>query len=705
MILDAILRNLSPWTEQVIVIALVAALLPMLIRLRHPHTQLAYCHLMLAACLLLPLLQPWRHGIVVISESTVASDEPANQPKVPATAQPASDLGSVPTALSSRLSSASAPVSFWRKIPTERWWLGILAAGAFARLCWLLAGLWKIRGYRIASTPLYPIPEAVEAASALTHADALFCVSSDVSGPVMLGVFCPVVLLPDSFSDLDDEAQCGIAAHELLHVRRNDWLVTLLEELAGALLWFNPGIWWLLAQTRLAREQLVDAEAVRLTSAREPYIQALLAIARSHHALDLAPTPLFLRRRHLTQRLHSLLKDAAVSRPRLIFSYAFIAMVLGVAAWLSFSVFPLVGSPQIQRIALPARAPQPVLSAAAPSRAPATVETRSEHTTHPNLAPVPAYTEEPVTGSIQLRTTPAERAAALSLLERARQNSDIHLAGTPPFRLDVTFFASGNVSYVGSGTLSETWLSGQLWRWTANLAGYSQTRIGRGQMGFDEEPVPAVPLRVHMLREAVFWPVRFAPGARLRTAAAHRNGKSLTCLLLNGQMDSGTPTRLWAEQEYCIDNGSGLLDVFSPAPGTYFAYDYGRNDFHGRFVPAHITASVGGLPILDAQIAISDANAADVPQPEAVGYRTGVSLAAGLRYLISAPNNFAADSIQTVIVHAELSPAGGVLEEEVSTSADTRLSQVALDLVQQHAFPTALTQRDAYVSVGFFPVQ
>src|SRR5262249_9146244 len=196
---------------------------------RHPRTQLAYCHLMLAACLLLPFLQPWQHGIVVISESSVAADEPANEPKLPTTAPPASEARSVAAILSSSLPSASASGSFWRKIP-ERLWLGILAAGAFARLCWLLAGLWKIRGYRIGATPLYPIPEAVEAASALTHADALFCVSSDVSGPVMLGVFCPVVLLPDSFSGLDDEAQCGIAAHELLHVRRNDWLVTLLEE-------------------------------------------------------------------------------------------------------------------------------------------------------------------------------------------------------------------------------------------------------------------------------------------------------------------------------------------------------------------------------------------------------------------------------------------------------------------------------------------
>jgi hypothetical protein len=162
---------------------------------------------------------------------------------------------------------------------------------------------------------------------------------------------------------------------------------------------------------------------------------------------------------------------------------------------------------------------------------------------------------------------------------------------------------------------------------------------------------------------------------------------------------------LWAEQEYCIDNGSGLLDVFSPAPGSYFTYDYGRNHFHGRVVPDHVTASVGGLPVLDAQIAISDANGEDMPVPEAVGYKPGISLAAGQRFLVTAPNNFAASSIQTVIVHAAISPEGSALDEEISTSADPRLSQVALDIVRQHAFPRALTQRDVYVSVGFLPIQ
>ena len=47
------LHNLLAWMEQVIAIALAGALLPVVFQVRHPRTQLAYCHLILAVCLLL----------------------------------------------------------------------------------------------------------------------------------------------------------------------------------------------------------------------------------------------------------------------------------------------------------------------------------------------------------------------------------------------------------------------------------------------------------------------------------------------------------------------------------------------------------------------------------------------------------------------------------------------------------------------------
>jgi len=709
MILTTILPNLLPWIEQVTFIALVAALLPVVFQMRHPRTHLAYCHLMLIVCLLLPVLQPWRHPVVLISESStpdnaaIATASPVAQPSAQATKV---GIGrSVPVPPAPFPMPFWPPMPFWRKVPADRLILWTLATGVLARLSWLLAGLWHIRRYRIAATPLYPIPESVHAASALTHADALFCISSDVPGPVMLGVFRPVVLLPKSFLSLDDEAQCGIAAHELLHVHRRDWLVTLLEELAGALLWFNPAVWWLLSQTRLAREQLVDGEVVRLTSAREPYIHALLAIARARPTLDLAPAPLFLRRRHLTQRMHSLLKEVSVSGLRIFSSYASIAVVLVMAGWLSFVSFPLVGDPQVQRIAASVHAVSADLPTAIVSAAPTLAMRPAAPASVPASLPVDG--QEPVTGTIQVPATPAQRAAALSLLERARQNSDMHIGGTPPFQLDATFLASGNVNYAGSGAVSETWMSGQRWRWTANLADYSQARIGRGQGGFDERPVSAVPMRVHMLRGAIFSPLQFAANPRLRTASPQWNGLPVTCLLLGGELGSTAQSRLWTEQEYCVDNASGLLQVKSPAPGTYWMYGYGKNlQFHGRTIPDRITAWVGGAPVLDAQISIADGSVnAELLTPSAamIAAGLGISLTAGPKFQLDAPGSYANDAIQTVIVHAELAPAGNVLEEEISASADPRLSQTALDLVKQHRFPAAGAQREVYINVIFAP--
>jgi hypothetical protein len=208
-----------------------------------------------------------------------------------------------------------------------------------------------------------------------------------------------------------------------------------------------------------------------------------------------------------------------------------------------------------------------------------------------------------------------------------------------------------------------------------------------------------------MLRGAIFWPVRFGAGTRIRTAATRWNGKPLTCLLLGGHSDAAAPSRLWAEQEYCIDNASGLLQVYSPAPGTYLAYEYGNHiQFHGRGVPDRITASVGGLVVLDARITIADASPADNSWQDTITAEPGIPLVAGQKFLINAPGNYGSDAIQTVIVHAELEPAGSVLEEEVSSSADPRLSQTALDLVRQHAFPAAGTLREVYISVGFVPL-
>jgi TonB family protein len=330
MMPQLVLDNLWPWVAQISILGLIAALLPAILRIRHPRSHLIYCHSVLVVCLALPMVQPWRHRTIVVG---------------PVVAPQAAPVPSVPMAPQGSVFPWGAALA----------WL--IVSGAAVRLSWTALGLWRIRCHRIASAPLHPLPESIQEMSSRLGVNATFCISPGGIGPVTFGFLNPVVLLPETFLSMDASAQRGIVCHELLHIKRRDWLITLLEEIVAAAFWFHPAFWWLLGQTRLSREQIVDAEVVRVISDREPYINALLAIAGVRPELDLAPASLFLRRRHLLQRMHSLLSEVSMSRFRLVSSYASIAVVLAAVVWAGTVSFPLKGLAEIKRAPAPVIAP------------------------------------------------------------------------------------------------------------------------------------------------------------------------------------------------------------------------------------------------------------------------------------------------------------------------------------------------------------
>src|SRR5690349_11419383 len=104
--------NLFSWAAQALIIGSIGAMLPMMLRMRHPRSHLLYCQVVLAACLFLPLLQPWRRP--------AASEE-------------------VVGALQVRVANAAVVRSGGAamRIPWQSVVLWILAAGAVAKLCWL----------------------------------------------------------------------------------------------------------------------------------------------------------------------------------------------------------------------------------------------------------------------------------------------------------------------------------------------------------------------------------------------------------------------------------------------------------------------------------------------------------------------------------------------------------------------------------------
>jgi TonB family protein len=313
------LSNLLAWCLQVLLVAAAGALVPLLFRLKASRARLWYWHAMLLACLLLPLVEPWAQPAPIradITFTTGAFRAVTNQ------------------------ASATLTISWTTAL------IAILAAGVLARVLWLAGGLLRLRSLYRTAVPLDCNDDACTALQRSISPEAEILVSGEMTSPVTFGIWNPVVLLPAAFLELSLDERRSIICHELMHVARRDWAVMIGEEIVRSLLWFHPAIWWLLAQIQLTREQVVDEAVIEHTGDRNRYLEALLAIASLHLRADLAPAPLFLKKRHLRQRVESILSGARMTKRNLLFSLAAalasLPVVIGVAAW----QFPLTAAPQ-----------------------------------------------------------------------------------------------------------------------------------------------------------------------------------------------------------------------------------------------------------------------------------------------------------------------------------------------------------------------
>jgi hypothetical protein len=327
------------------------------------------------------------------------------------------------------------------------------------------------------------------------------------------------------------------------------------------------------------------------------------------------------------------------------------------------------------------------------------------------VAPVPPDPYELVNGGVRSLVMPADRTAAIYLLERAKQYSKLHMPDTPAYRMQVSFNASGSAADTGPGELTETRWPTQGWRWTARLGSFSIVRVGFRRQMFGDKHVTAIPMRIHMLRNAIFWAAQATPSnAQIRMAAVQANGSPATCILLSGMPPATqSQTRLWEEAEYCIDNASGALLVHSTAPGTFTVYGYTKNlQFHGRLMPDRITIYVAGATVVDAHLEIADAGPVDEsllkPTPEMLSNGEPVSLSGPTKFPLIASSPSPTNMIQPVIVLAEIDAEGNVPDLEVSSAANAALAPAALEFVKKRNFGASGSQRVAYINVKFVPL-
>ncbi|MBC8032559.1 MAG: M48 family metalloprotease [Chitinophagaceae bacterium] len=147
-----------------------------------------------------------------------------------------------------------------------------------ARTSWNLYLTNRMRSHRITSNMLWQV-KALKLAEAMGIKKTVLLLESAVAKtPLTIGFLKPVILVPAGLlTSLHPQEVEAVLLHELAHIKRNDYLVNLLQCGAEIVFFFNPALLWISSLLRREREFCCDDLAVSGTTDKRNYIKALVA--------------------------------------------------------------------------------------------------------------------------------------------------------------------------------------------------------------------------------------------------------------------------------------------------------------------------------------------------------------------------------------------------------------------------------------------
>jgi len=106
-------------------------------------------------------------------------------------------------------------------------------------------------------------------------------VSDSSTTPMVWGVFRPRIVLPANYVTWDKDRAKRILAHELAHVKRNDWIVKQLIFVFTCFFWFVPGVRTWQKRIDWYAELACDDAVIRAYDCRAEYATDLMALGTS----------------------------------------------------------------------------------------------------------------------------------------------------------------------------------------------------------------------------------------------------------------------------------------------------------------------------------------------------------------------------------------------------------------------------------------
>ena len=156
---------------------------------------------------------------------------------------------------------------------------------------------------------------------------------------VTWGLFRPRVLVPRQARSWSDERLRVGLAHELAHVRRNDWSIQCAASVLQSLYWFHPLVWVAARARRREAERACDDLVLETGVSGHEYATHLLAVARTASLRAEPAAAAMARPSTLEERIRAMLNlglnRQALTRRRRIASMLLVAIVAIGAATLT----------------------------------------------------------------------------------------------------------------------------------------------------------------------------------------------------------------------------------------------------------------------------------------------------------------------------------------------------------------------------------
>jgi WD40 repeat protein/beta-lactamase regulating signal transducer with metallopeptidase domain len=252
------------------------------------------------------------------NNGAMPASQPAPRSQPHGSAPQASPVAAIePTPQGNRSPRIVADEINWERRLLTSWLIGLAGCLAYFALCQVLAIMALRQSHHDNLGDATSLMQSL--ASRMGHNPSTIRLRSThrAISPMAFGLLRPVILLPRGATSWDERRLRHALIHELAHIRRHDWATQLCGQLACALYWFHPLVWFVSARMRRMADYAADDIVLSAGESAPEYAESLLSIAKSLRrspALSSAAVPMA-RAGSFESRLRAALSNSKDRRP------------------------------------------------------------------------------------------------------------------------------------------------------------------------------------------------------------------------------------------------------------------------------------------------------------------------------------------------------------------------------------------------------